>query len=74
MLSFECKQCGAKLELFETTCTRSPIDKETGEIGSPYEENILGESICTKVQCSEDTDHDCGFTIDELSDTIMVKK
>ncbi len=71
--NFKCKKCGAKLELFEATYSKSPIDEETGEIGVPYEENIPGESIHTEVQCSENADHDCGFTIDELGDTIKEK-
>jgi len=67
---FKCKECGASLDLFETTYSRSPIDKETGEIGVPYEENIPGESTHAEVQCSEDPDHNCGFDIDSMTDVI----
>ena len=72
--NFKCKQCGAPLELFETTYSRSPIDEDTGEIGVPYEENIPGSDVHSEVQCSEDADHNCGFTIDDLEDVIVKKE
>ena len=58
---YRCKECGAKLELFATLYSRSPIDEDTGEIGEAYEENILGSNEYLEVQCSENADHECGF-------------
>lgn len=71
---FKCKECGSPLDLFETTHSRSPVDGETGEIGVPCEENIPGESTHAEIQCSENPDHDCGFDIDGLTDTIKEKE
>ena len=57
-----CKECGASLELFATLYSRMPIDESTGEIGEELEENIPGSDRHFEVQCSQDADHDCGFT------------